>query len=87
MPSQHTALIVAAFVCALVPAACSAQRNKSNGALSLAQIRALKQKVVPLHKPLGEPQPGEWLAEHKEAGQTFDQYLRRGPRRPPAGGA
>lgn len=36
-------------------------------------------KVKPLHKPLGKPQPGDWLASHKEPGQTFAQYLRAKP--------
>ena len=34
---------------------------------------------------MDKPQPGEWLAAHKEPGQTFDQYLRSNPNRP--GGA
>ena len=41
---------------------------------------------LPLHTRLGKPKPGEWLAEHFEAGQTYRQYLdsrpvRRGKRR------
>src|SRR4051812_39046859 len=40
------------------------------------------QKLIPLHKPLGEPKPGDWLASHKEAGQTYDQYVRGKPVRP-----
>jgi archaemetzincin len=36
-------------------------------------------RLRPLAKPLGKPQPGEWLAQHKEAGQTFEQYLAARP--------
>jgi archaemetzincin len=36
-------------------------------------------KLRPLAQPLGEPQPGDWLAEHKEDGQTFAQYLAARP--------
>ena len=36
-------------------------------------------KLLPLHEKLGQPQPGEWLAEHEESGQTFRQYLRARP--------
>jgi archaemetzincin len=36
-------------------------------------------RLRPLAKPLGKPQPGEWLAEHKEDGQTFAQYLAAKP--------
>jgi archaemetzincin len=41
----------------------------------LAAIETLK----PLHTPLGEPQPGDWLTEQKENGQTFRQYLASKP--------
>ena len=36
-------------------------------------------KLLPLHKRLGPPQPGDWLAEHQESGQTYQQYVRSGP--------
>jgi len=39
-------------------------------------------RLLPLHKKLGEPQPGDWLAEHHESGQTFREYLRSRPVRP-----
>ena len=32
-------------------------------------------KLRPLALPLDEPGPGDWLAEHRERGQTFRQYL------------
>jgi archaemetzincin len=38
-------------------------------------IRAL----IPLHKPLGKPLPGEWLDKHEEVGQTYPQYLAARP--------
>lgn len=36
-------------------------------------------KLLPLHEKLGPPQPGEWLAEHPEPGQTYRQYVRSRP--------
>jgi archaemetzincin len=36
-------------------------------------------KLLPLHTRLGKPQRGEWLAEHPELGQTYQQYLRSRP--------
>ena len=36
-------------------------------------------KLLPLHTRLGKPQRGEWLAEHPEPGQTYQQYLRSRP--------
>lgn len=41
-------------------------------------IRALE----PLHQRLGEPKPGDWLATHKEPGQSYDEYRRTRPIRP-----
>ena len=34
---------------------------------------------MPLHTKLGPPQPRDWLAEHKEPGQSYAQYLRGQP--------
>jgi archaemetzincin len=38
--------------------------------------------VKALHKPMGEPLPGDWLATYREAGQTFVEYLRSQPTLP-----
>ncbi|MEM7390761.1 MAG: archaemetzincin [Verrucomicrobiota bacterium] len=42
------------------------------------QLETLK----PLHKKITPPNPGDWLAQHKEPGQTFRQYIRGNPIRP-----
>lgn len=34
--------------------------------------------------PIAAPLPDDWLAQHEEAGQTFDQYMRGRPNRPSA---
>jgi archaemetzincin len=39
-------------------------------------------KLISLHTRLGNPSPGEWLAEHPEPGQTYLQYVRSNPVRP-----
>jgi archaemetzincin len=39
-------------------------------------------RLLPLHKRLGRPVPGDWLATQHEPGQTYGQYLRGGPVRP-----
>lgn len=46
---------------------------------SAASARRLIAKLAPLHSPLGEPRPGDWLARHDEPGQTFVQYLKAKP--------
>lgn len=37
------------------------------------------QKLTLLDVPLGEPNDGDWLKQHNEAGQTFSQYLEKNP--------
>ncbi len=44
-----------------------------------AKLPATFEKLLPLHTKLAPPKPGEWLAEHKEAGQTYSEYLRGQP--------
>ena len=41
----------------------------------IPELRQAILKLTPLHKPLEKPRPGDWLEQHKEPGQTFDEYL------------
>ena len=43
------------------------------------QLKPVMAKLLPLHKKLGKPKPGQWLARFKEPGQTFDEYRRCDP--------
>ena len=43
------------------------------------QYPQVESKLQSLGRKLGKPQAGEWLAEHKEDGQTFAQYLEARP--------
>lgn len=45
----------------------------------LRDIRRAMSRIKPLHAKQEKPQPGEWLAEHKEDGQTFTQYSKSRP--------
>lgn len=47
--------------------------------LSVAELEEIQEKLRPLHVRLGPPKPGEWLAKHKEAGQTFAEYMAAKP--------
>jgi archaemetzincin len=47
-------------------------------------LRQAAIKIEPLHEKKRPPGPRDWLAQHKEAGQTFDQYLKSNPNRPTA---
>ena len=37
---------------------------------------------MPLHKKLGPPEPGDWLTEHFEPGQTYWEYVHGQPVKP-----
>jgi archaemetzincin len=43
--------------------------------LTAAEMKALREKLRPLASKMDKPGPSDWLANHKEAGQTFEQYL------------
>ena len=43
--------------------------------LSIDELREVTVRLRPLHKTLGKPRPGDWLAHHREPGQTFEQYV------------
>jgi archaemetzincin len=45
-------------------------------------LRVAIEKVRPLHKELGPPQPDDWLKTFREPGQTFEEYLHGNPTRP-----
>jgi archaemetzincin len=39
----------------------------------------IEDRLTSLVEPLGVPEAGDWLAEHEEPGQTFEQYLAAHP--------
>jgi archaemetzincin len=49
-----------------------------------AALRRAIKRLTPLHRPMGPIQPGDWLSQHKEPGQSFEQYLRSKPTTPTA---
>jgi archaemetzincin len=57
----------------------SVPRSKAPG---VAQLTSIIPKLRPLHAKMGKIQPGDWLAHHKEPGQTFRQYLASSPTTP-----
>lgn len=42
-------------------------------------LQSLTLRLAPLHRPMDKPQPGDWLTQHKESGQTFAEYLEESP--------
>ena len=57
----------------------SSSADTESQPLRPAAIRKTIGLLKPIHKPLGEPQPGQWLDQHKEKGQTFAQYVKIRP--------
>ena len=39
----------------------------------------IEEKLTPLATPIPKPGPSDWLANHKEEGQSFEQYLAARP--------
>ncbi len=77
---QRISLAIAVL---LLCCSCSKAREPNTPGLGNArQARETIAKLKPLHRTLGKPKPGEWLAEHEEAGQTFAQYIRASPSTP-----
>ncbi len=44
--------------------------------------KSVFEKISETNILLSTPKPGEWLAEHKETGQTFEQYSKLDPLKP-----
>lgn len=62
----------------------NAPARETSGEADLRKIRQAGSKIEPLHQRKRPSGPHDWLAQHKEAGQTFDQYLKSNPNRPTA---
>lgn len=75
--SEPAAFLV--FLCALFfSLGCAMDENPDNAKALIQVITELR----PLHKKLGKPGPNDWLAHHREPGQTFREYLECDPVRP-----
>jgi archaemetzincin len=53
---------------------------------SVNELNEAIAKLAPLHKKLGAPARGDWLAEHEEPGQTFAEYRASNPVTPDVDG-
>jgi archaemetzincin len=59
------------------PPAASVQPAKRP--VTVESLKAMREKLRPLHKKLGPPGPHDWLASNPEQGQTFEEYLESNP--------
>ncbi len=42
-------------------------------------LASLAERLRPLARPIAAPGPSDWLANHREKGQTFEEYVGSGP--------
>ena len=71
---KNTSQILCITLCCAIGAAAGEPGRKE-----AAQFAAAIEKLRPLHKKISKPGPNDWLAHHKEPGQTFREYLRYKP--------
>src|SRR6185369_14042339 len=73
-----------ASVCIAVAVGCSSNQSAEEPSVSktdaslrptLSEIRSAAVRIRELHLPKGPSRPGDWLTEHEEHGQTFEQFL------------
>ena len=64
--------------------ACQSPATEPTSDARLNRLRQAAKKIESLHEKKRPPGPRDWLAQHAEAGQTFDQYLTSNPNRPTA---
>lgn len=75
MDRRRTAIIFSLWLVSLFASSCgpAAERVKER---TYAEVET---RLRPIALPLAKPEPGDWLAEHKEDGQTFAAYMRAKP--------
>ena len=76
------AVAIIAAGLANVEGSAAGTRGQSQG-----RLPATFAKLLPLHRTLAPPEPGEWLAEHKEPGQSYADYVHGRPAALKAGDA
>lgn len=87
-PRSLSILVLTLFVAFCICCGGSAGNTASNMSAAreakkeLEDLREAMKKVEPFFKPMGKPEPNDWLAHFNEKGQTFDEYLDENPTLP-----
>jgi archaemetzincin len=89
MMAQSKRLVYGTAICLIGIAlallfVCENRLMSAPGGGNLRTIRKAAERIKPLHQPKAKPGPSDWLAHHRESGQTFDQYRASRPNRPDA---
>lgn len=85
IPRAHKILIgllLVSILAALIPLLSHAADREGDWDARAEALLPTIEKLRPLHRRLGQPMPGDWLAEHKESGQTFKEYVISRPIQP-----
>lgn len=70
---------IAAIAGLLVVGNCLIAASRQEAAITTARLKLGIEQLRPLHQKIHPPGPMDWLAHHKEHGQTFDQYVQSRP--------
>lgn len=79
-----------AIAIALLTVSCSSLNERPASNMSAAreakkeraELRGNIKKLEPFFKPMGKPLSNDWLENHNEPGQTFEEYLDADPQKP-----
>ena len=83
-------VVVSVLFLSALAASCNLNNDVANSAKPGSviskdpELAAAMKAVEPFFTPMGKPQPGDWLASHPEAGQTFNEYVNSKPNIPTA---
>ena len=72
-------IVLSALTLAILATGIFAFLSHAADPADVTRLKVVMEKVAPLHTPLGKPQPGDWLIDHPEPGQTFAEYLASKP--------
>lgn len=73
-------LLACLILMALVASACARAATRAD-ALRREKLPAPCERLKRMARPLGAPATGDWLASHRESGQSFQEFLRARPLR------
>ncbi|MFC1497912.1 archaemetzincin [Verrucomicrobiota bacterium] len=72
---KQFAVIMALFIAGSILMADPARKQ----IITAAELKPVIEKLKPLHQKISQPGLSDWLAQHNEPGQTFNQYVQSRP--------
>ncbi len=72
---KNVALFIFSFIVFTLLSSASNSGLITEQAIYRNDLIKKKNSLVKLHKKLGKPGPTDWLAKHKEPGESFEEYL------------